>query len=107
MKNNNNTMLKRRMITDLKAIAVILAVALTLLVVGYRLGEMNSQTPTTTYTMNGVCIDEDTIATVDGNRWHYFGEGMSTERLCTVTFDNNGTPSDKTDDEIIDVQVRG
>lgn len=100
-------MTKRRIITDLKAIAFILAVILTIFVVGYRVGEMNAQEPPRTYTMNGVCVDEDTIATVDGNRWHYFGEGMSTERLCTVTFDNNGTPSDKTDDEIIDVQVRG
>jgi hypothetical protein len=105
--NNNATMLKRRIKTDLTALALILSVIFAIFAIGYRIGEMNTQEPPRTYTMNGVYIDEDTIATVDGNRWHYFGDNANAEDLCTVTFDNNNTPHDKTDDEIIDVIVRG
>lgn len=99
---------KKRIKTDLTAIALILAVAITLLVVGYRFGEMNSQTPTTTYTMNGVWTpDGNTIATEDGRKHHYLCTEDGYMLRCVVTFDNNGTPNDKTDDEIIDVIVKG
>lgn len=102
MKHNTIKQLK----TDLIAIALIIAVAFSLLAIGYRLGEMNAE-PTTTYTLNGVWVDDNTIVTEDGNEWHYLCCEDDYMLRCTVTFDNNNTPNNQTDDEIIDVIARG
>ena len=101
-------MTNKQIKTNIIAIALIISVALSLLAIGYNIGRMSKHEPTTTYTMSGVWTpDGNTIITEDGNEWHYLCTEDGYMPRCTVTFDNNNTPYDKTDDTIIDVTVRG
>lgn len=60
----------------------------------------------TTYTAEGISYEDGRIVTADGNEWqveHHI-KGNGTEVI--VRFDNNGTPSEISDDIILSVNYK-
>lgn len=60
----------------------------------------------TNYTAEGISYEDGRIVTADGNEWqceHYIA-GNGTEVI--VRFDNNGTPSEITDDIVLSVNYK-
>lgn len=56
------------------------------------------------YTTKAVCIGVNTLMTRDGNIWEYEDNKFTIGGKYRITFSDNGTEDDKTDDKILSVQ---
>lgn len=56
------------------------------------------------YTTKAVCIGVNTLMTRDGQIWEYEDNNFTIGGKYRITFSDNGTEDDKTDDKILSVQ---
>lgn len=85
--------------TDWSPVAMILIVLVSV-AIGVLIG---SQVQPARYVTSGVMYPDGTIITDDGNAWRYdFSDGVKVD----ITFDNNGTNDDVTDDRIVRITTK-